>query len=46
MLHCCDALLLNHHCWKQIVDICETQYGPVSEDFGNYGVTGGVNSVS
>ena len=27
VLHCCDALLLNHPCWMQIVDICETQCG-------------------
>ena len=27
VLHCCDALLLNHPCRMQIVDICETQFG-------------------
>ena len=27
VLHCCDAHLLNHPCWKQIVDIYETQCG-------------------
>ena len=27
VLHCCDAHLLNHPCWRQIVDICETQCG-------------------
>ena len=27
MLRCRDALLLNHPCWKQIADICETQCG-------------------
>ena len=27
VLHRCDAHLLNHPCWKQIVDICETECG-------------------